>query len=178
MYSKHHDTCALANIRASLTANQTNQPTEKERKVREEYERKLSEMQKEMKRLQLAKKEHARLIRNQTEHENQVKTLKNELQEMKRAKVGLLISHWITHIQHLLLHIFFKILAELSLLSVTQMPRDYLNPLRLHCVTSEFLCHLQIHYCLKVSKKSTAFSFYMKHWMNYPEILLGKWLSA
>jgi kinesin family protein 4/21/27 len=46
-----------------------------------------------MKRLQLAKKEHARLIRNQTEHENQVKTLKNELQEMKRAKVGLFISH-------------------------------------------------------------------------------------
>ena len=84
----------LANIHASLTGNQTNQPTEKERKVREEYERKLSEMQKEMKRLQLAKKEHARLIHNQTEqHENQVKTLKNELQKMKRAKVGLLISH-------------------------------------------------------------------------------------
>ena len=93
MYSKHHDTCALANIHACLTASQTNQPTEKERKVRDEYERKLSEMQKEMKRLQLAKKEHARLIRNQTEHENQVKTLKNDLQEMKRAKVGLFISH-------------------------------------------------------------------------------------
>lgn len=93
IYSKHHDKCALANIHACLTANQTNQPTEKERKVRDEYERKLSEMQKEMKRLQLAKKEHARLIRNQTEHENQVKTLKNDLQEMKRAKVGLFISH-------------------------------------------------------------------------------------
>lgn len=76
-------------VLASFT-NKTNQPTEKERKVRDEYERKLSEMQKEMKRLQLAKKEHARLIRNQTEHENQVKTLKNDLQEMKRAKVKLL----------------------------------------------------------------------------------------
>jgi len=73
-----------------FTANQTNQPTEKERKVREEYERKLSEMQKEMKRLQSAKKEHARLLRNQTQHESQVKTLKNELAEMKRAKVSLL----------------------------------------------------------------------------------------
>lgn len=93
IYIKHHDNCALANIHTCLTANQPNQPTEKERKVREEYERKLSEMQKEMKRLQLAKKEHARLIRNQTEHENQVKTLKNDLQEMKRAKVGLFISH-------------------------------------------------------------------------------------
>jgi phage host-nuclease inhibitor protein Gam len=81
--------CVLALIHALFTANQTNQPTEKERKVRDEYERKLSEMQKEMKRLQLAKKEHARLIRNQTEHENQVKTLKNDLQEMKRAKVSL-----------------------------------------------------------------------------------------
>jgi len=99
--------CALANIHVCLTANQTSQPTEKERKVREEYERKLSEMQKEMKRLQLAKKEHARLIRNQTEHENQVKTLRNELQEMKRAKVSLTISRWITHIQHLLVHILF-----------------------------------------------------------------------
>jgi kinesin family protein 4/21/27 len=88
MYSKHHDSYVLANTYAILTANQTNQPTEKERKVRQEYERKLSEMQKEMKRLQLAKKEHARLIRNQTAHENQVKTLKNELQEMKRAKVS------------------------------------------------------------------------------------------
>lgn len=72
-----------------FTANQTSQPTEKERKVRDEYERKLSEMQKEMKRLQSAKKEHARLLRNQTQHENQVKTLKNDLAEMKRAKVSL-----------------------------------------------------------------------------------------
>ncbi|PNF31244.1 hypothetical protein B7P43_G14007, partial [Cryptotermes secundus] len=47
-------------------------------------------MQKEMKRLQSAKKEHARLLRNQTQHENQVKTLKNDLAEMKRAKVKLL----------------------------------------------------------------------------------------
>ncbi|XP_021939592.1 kinesin-like protein KIF21A isoform X2 [Zootermopsis nevadensis] len=70
--------------------NQTNKPTEKERKVRDEYERKLSEMQKEMKRLQSAKKEHARLLRNQTQHENQVKALKNDLAEMKRAKVKLL----------------------------------------------------------------------------------------
>ena len=92
MYNKHHDTCALANIHACLTANQTNQPTEK-RKVCDKYERKLSEMRKEMKRLQLAKKEHARSILNQTEHENQVKTLKNDLQEMKCAKVGLFISH-------------------------------------------------------------------------------------
>lgn len=60
--------------------------------MRDEYERKLSEMQKEMKRLQSAKKEHARLLRNQTQHENQVKTLKGDLAEMKRAKVSLFSS--------------------------------------------------------------------------------------
>ena len=36
------------------------------------------------------------------------------------------------------------------------------NPLRLHSVNSAFLCHWQIHYCLKVSKNSKAFSFCMK----------------
>lgn len=58
--------------------------------MRDEYERKLSEMQKEMRRLQSAKKEHARLLRNQIQHENQMKTLKNDLAEMKRAKVSLI----------------------------------------------------------------------------------------
>ncbi|KAJ4449291.1 hypothetical protein ANN_00689 [Periplaneta americana] len=77
-------------VLATFTSTQSNQPTEKERKVRDEYERKLSDMQKEMKRLQSAKKEHARLLRNQTQHENQVKALKNDLAEMKRAKVKLL----------------------------------------------------------------------------------------
>ncbi|KAJ9596234.1 hypothetical protein L9F63_027142, partial [Diploptera punctata] len=65
---------------------QTNQPSEKERKVREEYEHKISEMQKEVKKLLSAKKEHARLLRNQTENENRVRSLKNELADMKRTK--------------------------------------------------------------------------------------------
>jgi kinesin family protein 4/21/27 len=70
-----------------FTANQTNQPTEKERKVRDEYERKLSEMQKEIERLQSAKKENAKLLCNQ--YGNQVNTLKKELAEVKNSKVSI-----------------------------------------------------------------------------------------
>ncbi|XP_046473383.1 kinesin-like protein KIF21A isoform X2 [Neodiprion pinetum] len=65
-------------------------PTEKVKKLRDEYERKLSSMQKEMRLLQSAKKEHARLLRSQSQSENRLRGLRNELAEMKRAKVKLL----------------------------------------------------------------------------------------
>ena len=65
-------------------------PTEKVKKLKDEYEKKLSAMQKEMSMLQSAKKEHARLLKSQTQNENRLKNLRNELAEMKRAKVKLL----------------------------------------------------------------------------------------
>ncbi|XP_012214479.1 kinesin-like protein KIF21A isoform X3 [Linepithema humile] len=65
-------------------------PTEKVKKLRDEYEKKLSNMQKEMRLLQSAKKEHARLLKNQSQNENRLRGLRNELSEMKRAKVKLL----------------------------------------------------------------------------------------
>ncbi|XP_076638046.1 kinesin-like protein 31E isoform X3 [Colletes latitarsis] len=65
-------------------------PTEKVKKLRDEYEKKLSAMQKEMRLLQSAKKEHARLLKNQSQNENRLRGLRNELAEMKRAKVKLL----------------------------------------------------------------------------------------
>ncbi|XP_012258571.2 kinesin-like protein KIF21A isoform X3 [Athalia rosae] len=65
-------------------------PTEKVKKLRDEYERKLSSMQKEVRLLQSAKKEHARLLRSQSQSENRLRGLRNELAEMKRAKVKLL----------------------------------------------------------------------------------------
>lgn len=64
--------------------------TDKMKRVKDEYTKKLSEMQKELKKLQTAQKEHVRLIRNQSQHENQLKSYKNELLEMKRAKVRLI----------------------------------------------------------------------------------------
>lgn len=66
------------------------EPTDKVKKVKDEYTKKLNDMQKELKRLQAAQKEHARLVKNHNQHENQLKSYKNELLEMKRAKVRLI----------------------------------------------------------------------------------------
>lgn len=71
-----------------LVGGHNNQQNDKAKKVREEYERKLLNMQKEVARLQSAKKEHDRLARSQTQYENQVKTLRNDLADMKRTKVS------------------------------------------------------------------------------------------
>ena len=68
-----------------LAGNQ--QPTEKIKKIKEGYEKKLMDMQREMKSLQTAKREHAKLLRNQGQYENQIRTLGNEVSDMKRAKV-------------------------------------------------------------------------------------------
>ena len=76
-------------VLSSLQQQPTPQ-TEKVKKLRDEYEKKLSSMQKEVRLLQSAKKEHARLLKSQTQTENRLKGLRNELAEMKRAKVKLL----------------------------------------------------------------------------------------
>lgn len=57
------------------------------KKIKDEYEKKIQGMQREMKELQAAKKEHAKLLRNQNQYQNQLRTLNNEVSEMKRAKV-------------------------------------------------------------------------------------------
>ncbi|KAF4528683.1 hypothetical protein B566_EDAN016577 [Ephemera danica] len=80
-------------VLASLSGNmpqQDGQAGERVRRVKEEYERKLSTMQKELKTLQTAKKEHAKMLKEHSRNENQLRSLKNELGEMKRAKVKLL----------------------------------------------------------------------------------------
>ncbi|XP_014613331.1 PREDICTED: kinesin-like protein KIF21B isoform X4 [Polistes canadensis] len=74
----------------SSLQQQPTQPTEKVKKLRDEYEKKISAMQKEMRLLQSAKKEHARLLKSQSQNENRLRGLRNELAEMKRAKVKLL----------------------------------------------------------------------------------------
>ncbi|KAB0801448.1 hypothetical protein PPYR_05802 [Photinus pyralis] len=63
---------------------------DKVKRVKDEYTRKLSDMQKELKRLQTAQKEHARLLRSQNDKENQLQCFKNELSDMKKAKVKLI----------------------------------------------------------------------------------------
>ncbi|KAM3967672.1 kinesin-like protein 31E [Aphomia sociella] len=73
---------------ASLTT-QSSQPTEKLKRVKEEYERRVSTMSRELKRLQAAQREHTRLQRSQQQTAQQLLTLRNEVQNMKRDKVKL-----------------------------------------------------------------------------------------
>jgi len=61
---------------------------EETKKVKDKYERQLNEMQVELKKLNAAKKEHAKLVKNQSHYERQLKTLQHELGEMKKTKVS------------------------------------------------------------------------------------------
>ncbi|XP_066523506.1 kinesin-like protein KIF21A isoform X2 [Hoplias malabaricus] len=63
---------------------------EKAKKIKAEYERKLSSMNKELQKLQSAQKEHARLLKNQSQYEKQLKKLQQDVSEMKKTKVGLM----------------------------------------------------------------------------------------
>ncbi len=64
------------------------QSDEKTRKVRASYEKKLGDMQTELRKLQAAKKEHAKLVRNQATYEKQLKALQRDLADMKKTKVN------------------------------------------------------------------------------------------
>ncbi|KAG7310399.1 hypothetical protein JYU34_003174 [Plutella xylostella] len=75
-------------VLASYSA-QTSPAPEKLKRVKEEYERRLAGMARELKRLQSASKEHARLQRSQRHTVTQIQTLRNELDHMKRDKVKL-----------------------------------------------------------------------------------------
>ncbi|XP_041652430.1 kinesin-like protein KIF21A isoform X3 [Cheilinus undulatus] len=63
---------------------------DKAKKIKAEYEKKLSVMNKEMQKLQSAQKEHARLLKNQSQYEKQLKKLQMDVAEMKKTKVRLM----------------------------------------------------------------------------------------
>ncbi|XP_062317736.1 kinesin-like protein KIF21A isoform X2 [Osmerus eperlanus] len=63
---------------------------DKAKKIKAEYEKKLSIMNKEMQKLQSAQKEHARLLKNQSQYEKQLKKLQMDVTEMKKTKVRLM----------------------------------------------------------------------------------------
>uniref|UniRef100_A0A3Q4I4H9 Kinesin family member 21A n=1 Tax=Neolamprologus brichardi TaxID=32507 RepID=A0A3Q4I4H9_NEOBR len=63
---------------------------EKAKRIKAEYERKLSSMNKELQKLQSAQKEHARLLKNQSQYEKQLKKLQLDVTEMKKTKVALM----------------------------------------------------------------------------------------
>ncbi|XP_064199063.1 kinesin-like protein KIF21A isoform X11 [Anguilla rostrata] len=63
---------------------------DKAKKIKAEYEKKLSMMNKELHKLQAAQKEHARLLKNQSQYEKQLKKLQLDVAEMKKTKVRLM----------------------------------------------------------------------------------------
>ncbi|XP_076863687.1 kinesin-like protein KIF21A isoform X3 [Brachyhypopomus gauderio] len=63
---------------------------DKAKRIKSEYEKKLSVMNKELQKLQAAQKEHARLLKNQSQYERQLKKLQQEVVEMKKTKVRLM----------------------------------------------------------------------------------------
>ncbi|XP_029428973.1 kinesin-like protein KIF21B isoform X2 [Rhinatrema bivittatum] len=63
---------------------------EKANKIKAEYEKKLREMNRDLQKLQMAQKEHARLLKNQSRYERELKKLQAEVAEMKKAKVTLM----------------------------------------------------------------------------------------
>ena len=74
---------------------------EKAKKIKVEYERKLSSMNKELQKLQSAQKEHARLLKNQSQYEKQLKKLQLDVTEMKKTKVsGSSFFHFLFHTSH------------------------------------------------------------------------------
>lgn len=78
----------LANMSVSMGGNTSSSVNnDKTKKVRDEYERKISDMQKELKKLQIAQREHARQHREIQLQETQLRTLKAELNELKSVKV-------------------------------------------------------------------------------------------
>nr|XP_045584497.1 kinesin-like protein KIF21A [Procambarus clarkii] len=75
----------LANIKSSSSVGD-----DKVKTVKQEYERKINNMQHELKKLQAAQKEHAKLMKERSQHERQLRTLKGDLAEMKKTKVRLM----------------------------------------------------------------------------------------
>ncbi|XP_063050119.1 kinesin-like protein KIF21B, partial [Engraulis encrasicolus] len=67
-----------------------NYTEEKASRIRADYEKRLKEMNRDLMKLQTAQKEHARLIKNQTRYERELKKLQAEVAEMKKAKVALM----------------------------------------------------------------------------------------
>jgi len=65
----------------------------KSKKISDEYAAKLNSMQTELKKLQAAKREHAKLLRNQTHYETQLRTLRSDLAGLKQLKVFAVIYY-------------------------------------------------------------------------------------
>ncbi|KAK6191402.1 hypothetical protein SNE40_003100 [Patella caerulea] len=75
----------LANIGSKETGS-----NDKVKKIKQDYEKKINDLNSDLRKMQAAKKEHAKLVRNQSHYEKQLKTLQHEMLEMKKTKVRLM----------------------------------------------------------------------------------------
>lgn len=73
---------------------------DKARKIKAEYEKKLSVMNKELQKLHSAQKEHARLLKNQSQYEKQLKKLQMDVVEMKKTKVWMIKAGSSVYFKH------------------------------------------------------------------------------
>lgn len=64
-----------------------NYTEEKANRIKQDYEKRLKEMNRDLLKLQAAQKEHGRLLKNQGKYERELKKLQAEVNEMKKAKV-------------------------------------------------------------------------------------------
>lgn len=64
-----------------------NYTEEKANRIKQEYEKRLKEMNRDLLKLQAAQKEHTRLLKNQGRYERELKKLQLEVSDMKKAKV-------------------------------------------------------------------------------------------
>ncbi|XP_061640695.1 kinesin-like protein KIF21B isoform X4 [Phyllopteryx taeniolatus] len=67
-----------------------NYTEEKANRIKQEYEKRLKEMNQDLLKLRAAQKEHARLLKNQSKYERELKKLQTEVNEMKKAKVAVM----------------------------------------------------------------------------------------
>lgn len=85
--------CAYKCVWLCLPGTMESCTEDKAKKIKAEYEKKLSTMNKELHKLQAAQKEHARLLKNQSQYEKQLKKLQQEVVEMKKTKVHKPVFH-------------------------------------------------------------------------------------
>ena len=71
---------------SNLKGNNANDDS-KTKQVKQDYERKITNLQKDLKKMQSAQKEHAKLMREKTQNERQLRALKADLSDMKKIKV-------------------------------------------------------------------------------------------
>ena len=72
--------------------------TENKNNVKAEYQKKLNDLQSEVKKLTAAKKEHAKLLKNKSDSDRQLRALQSDLAGMKKTKVTFCCSFLTFHL--------------------------------------------------------------------------------